>query len=799
MENYILITENKKALLPIVISCKATELEKFAAEELGEYLTKVTGAAFETVTDDCFTGQAIYVGYTDYAELNGMKTTGEEQWYIKADQSSLLISGGTCATDRGLLYGVYHFLEDYLGIRWWNEWEEYVPERETVSVPSDYFLTGEPEIKLRQISTRYCVRDLRFVARSRNHGDIPKRDIMGWGQELTRKTGGFVYSGGPRRSHTMSLYIPASEYFEAHPDWFAWDETYQERNPGGQLCLSNEEVVEEMTRKVLEAVEQDDEVAEQLGINKPTSYGVTLGDFGYHCQCRRCRESVEKSGMMGHILKFINSIARKVAEKSPGTMLDTPAYSAYRDIPRDDTVPEKNVYIRLADVYTDILHGLKHRHNAVQKKNLLEWARLCRENGSYLNVQDYYMYQYPYYPLPMLFKLEENFRLYHEYGINGVFIESHEEMENGLWTMQNWLIAKLMETPTADFQILLNDFIYKYYGAAGEAVKKYLYLLHETCEKYEQRVVLHYSTTHTNYIDLDVVLQGYELLSEALDCVKDNPEQIDRVKILRADLDKVIAVRFDDFKRLAGERGVELPVKRCEAADRALEVYDILDRKFAYPQGDVGSQMLLSYGRKTILAHRENAQEIALPTGLEHRNPKDVYQIDVSKLLCFDEEDGMFYQRGQMAFNVEDEDAVDGIAQRLDYDRMGTLVKRKYTISGRNDHVDNPLRLDVKRTSVMKDNNPYYTQAYYREDLRPDEYALYSLRGICNVSADSDYTFTAFGPKEITLDLSAVSIVFPAEEYDVSIRVKFTGEAFGGRKEQPNAIYLDRIYIVRVK
>jgi len=799
VENHILIAENGKAFLPIVISSNSTEIEKFASEELCEYLKKVSGAAFEIMSEDDVDGKAIYVGYTGYAGCHGMETTGQEQWYIKADNGSVIINGGTCANDGGLLYGVYHFLEDYLGVRWWNEWEEYVPRQTQVTVPQDLFMTGEPEIKLRQISTRYCVRDLRYLARSRQHGDVPKKDIMGWGLDYVRKIGGIVYSGGPRRSHTTTLYIPASEYFDAHPDWFAWDEKYQERNSGGQLCLSNEEMVKEMSRKVLEAVKNDNDTADRLGINRPTSYGVTLGDFGYHCQCKKCRESVEKSGMMGHILKFVNSVAREVAKQSPGTMIDTPAYSAYRKIPKDGTVPEKNVYIRLADVYSDILHGFNHRHSVNQKQNLVEWAELCRKNGAALNVQDYYMYQFPYYPLPMLFKLEENFRLYHDYGINGVFIESHEEVENSLWTIQNWLIAKLMENPTADFGALLDDFIGKYYGAAAKYVKEYLYLLHEACEKYETRVTLHYSTTHTNYIDLDIVLKGNELLSKALDSVKDCAELTERVKMLRSDLDKVTAVRYDDFRRLAQEKGIDLRITRREAADRALEVYDILERKFAYPQGCEDEAHTLAYGRKTILAHREELETVALPAEIAHLNPDDVYQIDASKLLCFDEADGFFYQKGQMAFNVEDKDATGGVAQRLDFDKMPPLVKRRYKISWKSDVVDNPLLLELKRTTVMKDDNPYYSKAYYLEDLKPEEYALYKLSGVRNISSGSDGTFTAFGSKEITLDLSAISIVFPAEEYDIYVRVKFTGEAFGGNTESANAIYLDRIYVVRVK
>ena len=67
MENHILITKNRRALLPIVISSNPTEIEKFASEELSEYLEKVSGAVFEIMSEDDVDGKAIYVGYTGYA------------------------------------------------------------------------------------------------------------------------------------------------------------------------------------------------------------------------------------------------------------------------------------------------------------------------------------------------------------------------------------------------------------------------------------------------------------------------------------------------------------------------------------------------------------------------------------------------------------------------------------------------------------------------------------------------------------------------------------------------------------
>lgn len=797
MNNIIMIAKDKQSYLPIATPANPSKVEKTAAEELCTYLKKATGATFTIVTENCALEKAIYVGHTEYAASCAPVCTGEEQWYIKAHNGNLVISGGRNPRERGLIYGAFHFLEDVLGIRWWNEWEEYVPSVNEFFVADDLAFSGEPKFAMRQISTRHCKRDLRFVARTRQSGNPNKEIVTGWALDTAQKYGGFFYGGGPHHVHTLPLYINPETYFDAHPDWFAWDDMFKEHNPEGQLCFCNDEMIAELTRLVLAAIEEDNKMAARLEINKPTFYSLSLADGGGHCQCEKCKKSVAESGMLGHILKMVNKVAREVAKVYPETMLETLAYSRYRDKPKDGTTPEKNVLIRLADVYTDILHNLNHRHNKEQKKNVVEWGELSRKNDASLLVWDYYMYQYPYYPLPMLFNLEENFKVYAENGVKGVYIETHEDVENGMWTMQNWLMSKMMENPDVCFADLLDDFLFKYYGAAGEYIKQYLYLLRDAAYKYETRVVLHFPTSQNNFIDLDTVLRGNEYLEKALDAVKDSNELSNRVKILRADLDKTIAIRHDDFIRLAKAEGKTFDLSRAEAADRALEAYDILEKLVVYGEECEPARQILNYGRKTMRLNREAPERLPLPGELSYLNPDDVYEFIVPLMHCMDEKDGVSSQVGQGAIVVDDADAIGGKALMIEYEQIINKLKRQYEFSKKDGDPQIPLLLDVKRTTCWRDPDPFYRNMYYLEDIKANEYALYSLCGIKGTSSDSDYTFNLFGPHEITFDLSALSIVFPADEYDIHARIKFTGEMYGGNKDDKNAIYLDRIYVVR--
>ncbi|MBE6966655.1 MAG: hypothetical protein E7441_11560, partial [Ruminococcaceae bacterium] len=257
MDNIILIAKNKKSYLPIAIPAVPSKVEETAAEELCTYFKKATGATFDIVSESEVSGNAIYVGHTNYAKVSFPTCTGEEQWYIKAHNKSLVISGGRTPIERGLIYGAFHFLEDVLGVRWWNEWEEYVPAVDEFSVPDDFKLSGEPKFKLRQLSTRHCKRDLRFIARSRQSGNPNKEIVTGWALETAQKYGGFFYGGGPHHVHTLPMYISAEKYFDEHPDWFAWDDKFKEYLSDGQLCFCNDDMIAELSRLVIEAIDED--------------------------------------------------------------------------------------------------------------------------------------------------------------------------------------------------------------------------------------------------------------------------------------------------------------------------------------------------------------------------------------------------------------------------------------------------------------------------------------------------------------------------------------------------------------
>ena len=110
----------------IIRSEEADVCVKHAADELKAYIEKTVGAQLE------ITGEK--GSHTRVIELVVDESGGHgvEGFTIAVENGNLFITGGT---KRGCLYGVYEFLESYVGWRFMPEYVEYLYEAESVDVP----------------------------------------------------------------------------------------------------------------------------------------------------------------------------------------------------------------------------------------------------------------------------------------------------------------------------------------------------------------------------------------------------------------------------------------------------------------------------------------------------------------------------------------------------------------------------------------------------------------------------------------------------------------------------------------
>ncbi|MEO8820499.1 MAG: alpha-glucuronidase family glycosyl hydrolase, partial [Ginsengibacter sp.] len=95
----------------IVISSRTDSIEKQAASEFQQYVSKLALSEIPVVAEKDYKGRkAIYIGKTNYAKSQKVDLAGVEgDGYIyKSTGDNLIIVGGN---KKGVLYGVYDFLE----------------------------------------------------------------------------------------------------------------------------------------------------------------------------------------------------------------------------------------------------------------------------------------------------------------------------------------------------------------------------------------------------------------------------------------------------------------------------------------------------------------------------------------------------------------------------------------------------------------------------------------------------------------------------------------------------------------
>ena len=288
-ENTVIIDQGRSDY-SIFSGKSATAAEKNAAKELQRYLEAATGVNLP-ITEKYTGTKQLLVGASPEAAALLPKVQFSQ---LKPDEILITPIGNslTLAGDfpRGTLYAVYTFLENQLGIRFWTPSEEFIPQSSRLKMP-DNELRYAPRIAIRAISSNSLMNDGAFAAKFRIHG--PRFRIPA-------KWGGNVDPIGPW--HTFGQFLPASKYFESHPEYFSYRDGKRVGDARkGQLCLSNAEMRREFLKNVL--AELDKHLDPQL-------ISITQSDNCGYCQCEQCQKIDNAGGgPSASMIRFVNYIA----------------------------------------------------------------------------------------------------------------------------------------------------------------------------------------------------------------------------------------------------------------------------------------------------------------------------------------------------------------------------------------------------------------------------------------------------------------------------------------------------------
>ncbi|HXF63959.1 MAG TPA: DUF4838 domain-containing protein [Caldilineaceae bacterium] len=433
----------------ILLSDQASPSEHYAAAQLQETLKSICGAALpiETVQQHDLAHaeprqKAIIVGEGPLLEQLGINLAGymlgSEGFLIKTVGETLVIAGGR---QRGTMYGVFSFLEDYLGCRWYTPQASYLPYRETIELP-DIEDVQRPRLECREVHWNPPM-DGDWAAR---------RKLNGHFIDLKPHHGGQVKWA--RFVHTFNLLVPPSEYFDSHPEYFS--EVKGERTAyQSQLCLTNPDVL----RISIERVKQwlrDDPAANVVSVSQ--------NDWYSPCECVSCRAIDEREGShSGSVLYFVNQVAEAIEAEFPHAAICTLAYQYTRKPPKTIR-PRPNVIIRLCSIECCFSHPQEQcPRNRSFVEDIEAWSKICDRIYVWDYVTEFGHYQSPF---PNLYSLQPNLRFFLRYGVKGLF-EQGPGTTGELAELRSYLIAKLLWNPDIDVDATIDDFLQGYYGQAS--------------------------------------------------------------------------------------------------------------------------------------------------------------------------------------------------------------------------------------------------------------------------------------------------------------------------------------------
>lgn len=458
-------TREQLAQFKIVVSEDAAPSEKTAAEELQRYWEAVIGVE-PPIVHAAPSGPVAWVGFTSVpgrylGDANPSEFEPQELWVKTLTEDGtphLVIAGGE---EDGTLYGVYQFVEDYLGVRW--------------LAPGTTHISDAPAA-LPEIDFRYCpVFEYRY---STYFSRIDDNAALAEYMRVHR------WRPGPGFScHTFYRYVPPTEYFEDHPEYFSLvngkrvaalhnygdpDEHAKHHTEVGQLCMTEPGVLEVIKQRIEAGIQNHPE---------HKIHHISQMDWGNYCECDDCRAIDEHEDThMGSVLWGLNRIAQWLEREHPGHKIETLAYTYTRKPPKH-MKPRPNIAIKLCSIECDFSRPFTDTDSELNRpfvEDVEGWSAIANR----LHVWDYTTnFRNFQSPQPNFQVLQPNMRFLAAHNVKGMFPQGAYDMVAEFAPLRGYLLSKLMWNPDLDFQATMDEFLELYYGDAAPHVRDYIALL----------------------------------------------------------------------------------------------------------------------------------------------------------------------------------------------------------------------------------------------------------------------------------------------------------------------------------
>ena len=507
---------------------------RYASKELQHYLYLSTNTLIPLFSDKCEKRSAeilVGEGVRGVSLDERLKNLSKEAYVIKRSGENIIIHGNS---GRATLYGVYRFLEEYVGFRAFASDEIKVDEIDLVEI-NDLDIVQDFKFEYREVYFNDSF-DGSFASKNMLNSNLARIS-----SEEGGKTKWF------NCHHSFSDLVNPNIHFDAHPEYFSLVDGKRIKEHT-ELCLSNEDVYNIALNKVNEWI-----------IENPDCkiFSVAQDEWMGHftkmaCECENCKKIDEANeSQSGSIITFVNRIADKVKEKHPDVLIHTFAYQYSRKPPKL-VRPSDNVIVRLTNIECSWAKSIKEEatsnpnsRGGLFYKDLIGWSKITNR----LYIWDYAVNFRNYLlPFPNFNSMAKNIELYKEVGVKGLLMQGNFSYGGGGYMdeAKAYVASHLMRDDHKSLDELLKEFCIGFYGKCGIKILDYIYLWEYNLRENDLWL---YDDADAPYFTDELIEKASSILDEAkLLCDEKHLKRLEKV-ILGLDYLKLVRLPLDHPNR----------------------------------------------------------------------------------------------------------------------------------------------------------------------------------------------------------------------------------------------------------
>ena len=517
-EEFYLVRDGEpqgRILLPRVFG-KAT---LFAAQELADYVEKITGARLpiDLGKQHHRLAGTYVVLETKIDPTKEISADGTEDVFtIQGRRNALTITGNS---DAATLYGVYQYLHE-LGVRWYMPGEigENVPKLKELTIDQRR-QTYKPSFRTREI-------DYSGYNKTHFHPDAQPRQHQDWDLWLLRNKCHFVRSihWGPLHRHDFNWsreHMFHNLHFILRPlDIEKVPERFPLVTRGGeakrrkdrvQICFTHPENTQAAIDGALKYFAKDP---------WRLTFPLSLNDCAGICECENCTKA--NGGVFPPhnpnrvVWKFMNAAAEGLTAKLPNKRIAF--YTSYggMTIPPEDVKAARGIVgisCHICSNSTDITDP-----DCPFNRRYHDWIRRTSATGAEQGCYDYSMFAGTPQPLTIL----NSMKTYHDLGYVWYHTESMGRDEQRKIVL--WVQAQLAWNVNQDPAELLKTFCDQYYGTAGEDVLAVLHTIEASCRRMPKIIIGSLGVAQSIMTD-EVIGKGRKRLASAMGVVNGREQE----------------------------------------------------------------------------------------------------------------------------------------------------------------------------------------------------------------------------------------------------------------------------------